>query len=35
MCYVAQGIFFSNVPDEVSLLAYGTQACSAGDVHKV
>jgi hypothetical protein len=28
-------ILFANVPDEVSLLASGTKACSAGDVPEV
>jgi len=28
-------IFLSNVPDELSLLASGTKACSAGDVPEV
>jgi len=28
-------IFSANVPDEVSLLASGTKACSAGDVPEV
>ena len=28
-------ILSANVPDQVSLLAFGTKACSAGDVPKV